>query len=165
MDLESSQTAGRQSIPVPAPYTISTVRERLDVDAIHAFLVRSDWSPGIPRALVERAIAASLCFGLFHREADREAQVGFARMVTDAATFGYLCDVYVLEAHRGRGLGKALVAAVMNHPDLQGLRRTMLVTASAHGVYARFGFAAPAHPERVMEIMRPDIYRSRPEAH
>ncbi len=145
----------RHDQAVPAPYVIEAGRDRLDVTAIHAFLSRSAWSPGIPIAVVERAIAGSLCFGVFCLA----EQVGFARVITDAATFAYLCDVYVLEGHRGLGLGKALVAAALAHRDLQGLRRVMLATADAHGVYARYGFAAPAHPERLMEILRADLYR------
>jgi len=128
-------------------YEISTDSARLDVDAIHAFLTRSYWSPGIPRATVARAIANSLCFGAFWQG----QQVGFARVVTDRTTFAYLCDVYVLEAHRGHGLAKQLMDRVMKHPDLQGLRRMMLVTSDAHGLYARHGFAASRHPERIME--------------
>ena len=135
-------------------YSITTDPERLDIDAIHAFLSRSFWAEGIPRDLVAKAIAHSLCFGLF----DGAAQVAFARVVTDRATFAYLCDVYVLESHRGRGLGKWLIETVMDHPDLQGLRRFQLVTRDAHGLYARHGFAAPRHPERQMEIFRHGMY-------
>lgn len=136
-------------------YEITTDRARLDVDAIHAFLAQSYWSPGIPRALVERALAGSLCIGAL---ADG-AQVGFARVVTDRATFAYLADVYVLEAHRGRGLAKRLMEAVVAHPDLQGLRRMMLATRDAHGLYAQFGFAPLSAPDRLMEVLRPDVYR------
>jgi GNAT superfamily N-acetyltransferase len=135
-------------------YRITTDREQLDLDAIHAFLSRSFWAEGIPRETVATSIANSLCFGLF----DGANQVGFARVVTDRATYGYLCDVYVLETHRGLGLGKWLIEAVMAHPDLQGLRRFQLVTRDAHGLYSRHGFAAPAHPERVMEIFRHGMY-------
>jgi len=138
-------------------YSITTDPGRLDIDAIHAFLSRSFWAEGIPRDLVVKAIAHSLCFGLF----DGAAQVAFARVVTDRATFAYLCDVYVLESHRGRGLGKWLIETVMKHPDLQGLRRFQLVTRDAHGLYARHGFAAPQHPERQMEIFRHGMYMTR----
>jgi GNAT superfamily N-acetyltransferase len=137
-------------------YSITTDRERLDVDAIHAFLSRSFWSEGIPKETVARAIANSLCFGLF----DDTAQVGFARVVTDRATFAYLCDVYVLETHRGLGLGKWLIETVMGHPDLQGLRRFQLVTRDAHGLYRRHGFETPGHPERHMEIFRHGMYKN-----
>ena len=135
-------------------YEISTDPARFDVDAIHAYLTQSYWSPGIPRATVARAIANSLCFGVFWQG----QQVGFARMVTDKTTFAYLCDVYVLEAHRGRGLSKQLMAHVMKHPDLQGLRRMMLATRDAHGLYAQYGFTPLAAPDRIMEILKPDIY-------
>lgn len=135
-------------------YEISTDSARLDVDAIHAFLTRSYWSPGIPRATVARAIANSLCFGVFWQG----QQVGFARVVTDRTTFAYLCDVYVLEPHRGHGLAKQLMDRVMKHPDLQGLRRMMLATLDAHGLYAQFGFTALGAPDRIMEVLKPDIY-------
>ena len=137
-------------------YEISTDSARLDVDAIHAFLTRSYWSPGIPRATVARAIANSLCFGAFWQG----QQVGFARVVTDRTTFAYLCDVYVLEAHRGHGLAKQLMDRVMKHPDLQGLRRMMLATLDAHGLYAQFGFTALGAPDRIMEVLKPNIYLS-----
>jgi GNAT superfamily N-acetyltransferase len=137
-------------------YEISTDPARLDVDAIHAFLTQSYWSPGIPRATVARAIASSLCFGVFCRG----QQVGFARMVTDKTTFAYLCDVYVLEAHRGRGVSKQLMDYIMKHPDLQGLRRMMLATRDAHGLYAQFGFTPLSAPDRIMEVLKPNIYLS-----
>jgi GNAT superfamily N-acetyltransferase len=137
-------------------YEISTDTARLDVDAIHAFLTQSYWSPGIPRATVARAIANSLCFGVFWQG----QQVGFARMVTDKTTFAYLCDVYVLEAHRGRGVSKQLMDFVMKHPDLQGLRRMMLATRDAHGLYTQFGFTPLTAPDRIMEIVKPNIYLS-----
>lgn len=128
-------------------YEISTDRDRLDVDYIHAFLTTSYWSPGVSREVVERAIAGSLCFGLY---APGGGQAGFGRVVTDRATYAYLADVFVGEEHRGRGLGVWLVRTVLEHPDLQGLRRWALATADAHALYARFGFTAPAHPERFM---------------
>ena len=138
-------------------YSITTERDRLDLDAIHAFISRSFWAEGIPKETMARAIANSLCFGLF----DGANQVGFARVVTDRATYGYLCDVYVLESHRARGLGKWLMEAVMAHPDLQGLRRFQLVTRDAHGLYERHGFDTPADPERHMEIFRHGMYLER----
>ena len=137
-------------------YEISTDRARFDVDAIHAFLTQSYWSPGIPRATVARAIGNSLCFGVFWQG----QQVGFARMVTDKTTFAYLCDVYVLEAHRGRGVSKQLMNYIMKHPDLQGLRRMMLATRDAHGLYAQFGFTPLSAPDRIMEVLKPNIYLS-----
>jgi len=135
-------------------YTITTDRSRLDVAAIHAFLTRSYWSPGVPLAVVERAIANSLSFGILRGE----EQVGFARVITDKATFAYLADVYVLEPHRGKGLSKRLIEAIQAHEDLQGLRRFMLVTKDAHGLYAQFGFKELAHPSRMMEKVHPDVY-------
>lgn len=136
---------------------ISTERSELDVDLIHRFLSRETyWSKGIPRATVEQAIAGSLCFGGYLAGA---GQVAFARVITDGATFGYLADVFVLPAHRGRGYSKQLMAAVMAHPQLQGLRRFLLATSDAHRLYAQFGFGAPAWPQTLMEILRPDIYQ------
>lgn len=130
-------------------YTLSTDKSLLDVDAIHHFLsTQSYWAKHIPRALVERAIDHSICLGLYHGD----AQVGFARVITDQATFGYLADVYVLDDHRGRGLSKWMMEAIMAHPDLQGLRRFMLATLDAHGLYARFGFTPVEKPERLMQI-------------
>ena len=129
-------------------YDISTDPGRLQLDAIHAYLTRSYWSPGIPRDVVARAIANSMCFGLYQGE----SQVGFARVVTDKASFAYLADVYVLEAHRGQGLSKRLVGEILAHPELQGLRRFLLATADAHGLYAQFGFNALARPQNMMEL-------------
>jgi len=133
---------------------ISTDRATLDVATIHRFLQGSYWARNIPHAAVERSIRNSLCFGMY----EGDAQVGFARVVTDRATFAYLADVFVLDEHRGRGLGKWLIECVLEHPDLQGLRRFSLATQDAHGLYQRFGFQTPAHPERLMEIVRTDAY-------
>jgi GNAT superfamily N-acetyltransferase len=108
----------------------------------------------LPRGVLERAIANSLCFGMY--ESDR--QIGFARVVTDAATFGYLADVFIIASHRGRGLGRRLMDGIMAHPDLQGLRRFMLATRDAHGLYRQFGFTAPMRPEVLMEKHDPDVY-------
>lgn len=135
-------------------YEISTDPVRFDVTAIHAFLTQSYWSPGVPRNTIERAIAHSLCFGAFWQG----QQVGFARMVTDKATFAYLCDVYVLEEHRGRGLAQELMNHIVRHPDLQGLRRMMLATRDAHGLYAKYGFKPLAAPDLMMEVHRPNVY-------
>ncbi|MCE2915847.1 MAG: GNAT family N-acetyltransferase [Rubrivivax sp.] len=137
------------------PYEVTTAPERFDLDAIHAYLSRSYWSPGIPRERVERAIRHSLGFALLHHGPEGTQQVGFARVVSDRTSFAYLCDVYVLESHQGRGLGKRLIAAVAAHPDLQGLRRFMLATSDAHGLYAHFGFKPLGRPERIMEILDP----------
>ena len=127
---------------------MSTDKSRLQLPAIHAYLTRSYWSPGIPPDVVARAIANSMCFGIYLGD----AQVGFARVVTDKASFAYLADVYVLEEHRGQGLSKRLVETIQAHPELQGLRRFLLATQDAHGLYAQFGFASPARPENLMEM-------------
>ncbi|MCM2257031.1 MAG: GNAT family N-acetyltransferase [Vicinamibacteria bacterium] len=129
----------------------------VDVDAVHAYLTRSYWAQGIPRETVARAVAGSLCFSL--KLAGR--QVGFARVVTDRATFAYLADVYVLEEFRGRGWARRLMEVVVGHPDLQGLRRFVLITRDAHGLYARFGFTPLARPEGYMEVARPGLYLGR----
>lgn len=138
------------------PYTITSDPQRIDVDAVHAYLSRSYWAENIPRATVASSIAGSLCFSLFHAE----RQIGFARVVSDGATFAYLCDVYVLEAYRGQGLGKWLMAELMSHPRLQGLRRFLLATRDAHGLYAQFGFTPTAKPASLMEISKPNFYAS-----
>jgi GNAT superfamily N-acetyltransferase len=126
----------------------STDPRRLDIDMIHDFLAReSYWVPGIRRELVERAIERSICFGAY----DGARQLAFARVITDGAGFAWLADVFVVGAERGAGLGKRLVAFAMTHPDLQRIRRFMLATRDAHGLYTQFGFAPLAHPERLME--------------
>lgn len=135
-------------------YEITSDVSRFDIGAIHAFLSSSYWSPGIPRSTLERAISNSICLGILWRE----QQVGFARVVTDRATFAYLADVYVLPEHRGKGLAQQLMEVVVQHPELQGLRRMLLATRDAHGLYAKFGFKALASPDRMMEIHRPDVY-------
>jgi GNAT superfamily N-acetyltransferase len=138
-------------------YSISCDRDKLDLGVVHGFLSTSYWSPGLPIDVLRRAIAGSLCFGLYHGN----AQVGFARVVTDKATFAYLCDVFVLEEHRGKKLGRWLMESVASHPDLQGLRRFVLVTRDAHGLYDQFGFRPLSRPEGYMELHRPDIYSGR----
>ena len=137
-------------------YEFSTDKGRLDVATIHGYLTQSYWSPGIPRAIVERAIDGSLCFGIYYHS----SQIGFARIITDKATFAYLADVFILEAHRGKGLSKRLMELIISHPDLGGLRRFMLGTKDAHGLYRKFGFTKLADPFRVMEMFRPDVYKS-----
>jgi len=136
-------------------FTVSTDPARLDVDAVHAYLTASYWAEGIPRETVEQSLRGSLCFGLY----EGERQIGLARVITDEATFAYLCDVYVLPERRGLGLGKCLMACVMAHPDLQGLRRFYLVTRDAHELYRPFGFTEIQNPERHMEIARPGLYK------
>jgi GNAT superfamily N-acetyltransferase len=140
------------------PYELTTDTSRFDLDAIHAFLSGTYWAPGIPRSVVERAMANSLCFGLLHSG----QQVGFARVITDRATFAYLADVYVLPEHRGRGLSRAMMDRICEHPELQGLRRMLLATRDAHGLYRRYGFQPLASPENFMEIHRPNVYRDDP---
>ena len=138
---------------------ISTDRARMDVALIHRYLSEeSYWAQGIPREIVERSIEHSLCFGAF----DGDAQIGFARVITDYATFGYLADVFVLDSHRGRGVSKEIMRTVMTHPELQQLRRWQLVTRDAHGLYAQFGFAALDAPERHMFIAKKNAYVTPP---
>jgi GNAT superfamily N-acetyltransferase len=139
-------------------YTLSSDPTKLDVVAMHAYLSRSYWSPGIPLEIVAAAARNSLCFGLYDAQGK---QVGLARVVTDHATFAYLCDVYVLEEHRGKGLGKWMVETVCAHPALTGARRVMLGTRDAHELYRRHGFAAPPNDGVLMQILRPDMYRQR----
>src|SRR5690349_5640688 len=139
-------------------YTVSDDPSKLDVKAMHAYLRRSYWSEDIPLEIVERAARNSLCIGVYDASG---AQVGLARFVSDYATFAYVCDVYVLEEHRGRGLSKAMMAMASSHPKLQGLRRQMLVTLDAHGLYEQFGFKPIVNQERFMERVVPDIYRKR----
>ena len=136
-------------------YELTFDPPRIDVVAAHAYLARSYWSPGIPFATVQRAVANSFCIAVLHKG----EQVGFARLVTDKATFAYLADVYILEGHRGKGLSKAMIAALQTHPDLQGLRRWLLFTLDAHGLYDQMGWTPLAHPERGMERLSQDIYQ------
>ncbi|CAM2063959.1 GNAT family N-acetyltransferase [Sulfidibacter corallicola] len=136
---------------------ITTDLRDIDLQAVHAYLTRSAWSPGISLDRVEKAAQNSVCFGLL----DGNQTIGFARMVTDRATFAYLCDVYILEAYRGRGLSKWLMETVMNDPEFKDLRRVVLCTSTAHGLYHQFGFASLAKPEIYMEIHRPDVYQPR----
>jgi GNAT superfamily N-acetyltransferase len=129
---------------------ITTERTRLDVEMIHRFLSEeSYWAKGIARGVVERAIENSFCFGAY----DGGKQVGFTRVITDFATFAYIADVFVLPSHRGRGVSKAIMAAIREHPRLQRLRRWLLVTRDAHGLYAQFGFKELRNPQRHMEIL------------
>ncbi|HLZ78429.1 MAG TPA: GNAT family N-acetyltransferase [Sphingomonas sp.] len=136
-------------------WTLSFDPDALDLDVIHGFLTTSYWSPGIPRETVARAIRGSLCVGAYRDG----RQIGFARVVSDRATFAYLADVFVLEEARGQGIGRAMVRALMEHTQLQGLRRWFLATLDAHGVYEALGWQPIAHPERLLEITVPDIYR------
>ncbi len=137
-------------------YEISTDRGRLDVALIHDFLRSSDWARGIGRAVVERSIEHSLCFGAYLGG----RQVGFARVITDFAALAYVADVFVVPEHRGRGISKLLMRAILAHPELQQLRRFLLATRDAHGLYRQFGFQPLAHPEHFMTIHKPDAYRN-----
>lgn len=142
-------------MPQPQTVLISTDKALLDLDLIHRFLSEeAPWSRGIPRELVARAIAGSLCFGAY----EHGRQIGFARVISDGATFAYLADVFVLPAQRGRGISNGLMAAVMAHPELQGLRRFMLATSTAPQLYAQYGFMPCARPEIFMEKVDAEVY-------
>jgi GNAT superfamily N-acetyltransferase/uncharacterized damage-inducible protein DinB len=142
----------RHEVARRGDFLVSTDLALLDLPLIHDFLAnRSYWAAGRPAEVVRRSLDDSLCFGLY----ERHRQVGLARVVTDRATFAWLCDVFVLEEYRGRGLSKWLLECVMAHPDLQGLRRFLLATLDAHGLYRRFGFAPLAEPARYLEVFRP----------
>ncbi|MEV6288176.1 GNAT family N-acetyltransferase [Kribbella sp. NPDC051770] len=123
--------------------------ERLDLDVMHGYLRTSYWSPGVPREVVEKAVANSLCVGVYAADG---AQVAFARAVTDRATFAWIADVFVVESARGHGLGRFVVSTLLEHPELQGLRRTMLATADAHTLYESYGFTALEKPDRFLHI-------------
>jgi GNAT superfamily N-acetyltransferase len=135
-------------------FEISTDPARIDVGMVHEFLTNCYWAKGIPAETVRRSMENSTCFGVYHGK----QQVGFARVVSDLATFAYLADVFILPPFRGRGLSKWLLECIMAHPDLQGMRRWMLATRDAHALYARYGFTQVKAPERWMELHRPDIY-------
>lgn len=138
-------------------YEIKTDVAVFDLVRVHGWLSNDAyWSPGIPLQVVEKAFSNSLAFGVFHAS---QGQVGVARMITDQATFAYLADVYIDRQHRGQGLGKWLIAAIMTHPALQGLRRMMLATSDMHALYREFGFGELAKPELLMEQVNPDVYR------
>lgn len=135
---------------------ISSNTADMDLNVIHHFLTNSYWAKGISFELVERAVQHSLCFGVF---TDNNEQVGFARMITDRTSFAYLADVFIIDDYRGKGLSKWLMQEIMRHPDLQGLRRMVLVTADAHGLYEQVGFKPLAKPEGYMELWRPHVYQ------
>ena len=138
-------------------YVFSDDPHKIDVIRIHKYLsTQSYWAQHSPLETVQRSIANSTCFGIYKEE----KQVGFARWITDKATFGYLADVYVEEAHRGQGLSKKLMSLMLFHPDLQGLRRYMLATQDAHGLYEQFGFKPLEHPESLMAVVLKDLYKS-----
>lgn len=136
-------------------FLISTDKRKLDIDSIHEFLsTKAYWSLNIPKETVRKSIENSLCFGLY----DGEKQVGFARVISDFATIAYLGDVYVLEEYRGHGLSKWLMETVMSHPQLQGLRRWILLTGDAHGLYRKFGWTDIADPSLWMELHNRNVY-------
>lgn len=135
-------------------FEITTDPARINVAAVHRFLTGSYWAKGIPLETVECSIQHSLCFGVYKGW----EQAGFARVITDRATFAYLADVFVMEPYRGRGLSRWLMECITAHPDLQGLRRWMLATRDAHGLYKKFGFRELKAPERWMERHDPEIY-------
>jgi len=138
-------------------YLITTDPARFDLDVIHGYLTACYWAEGIPRETVQRSIEGALCFGLFAGD----KQVGFARVITDQATYAYLADVFILEPHRGRGLSKWMMQCILSDPRLQGLRRWSLVTRDAHGLYEQFGFTALENPQRYMERIFRDVYKKK----
>tara|TARA_R110002072_G_C7825936_1_gene523756 strand:+ start:540 stop:971 length:432 start_codon:yes stop_codon:yes gene_type:complete len=137
-------------------FRISSNNDDMDLAAIHDFISESYWAKGIPKGTLGKAINNSICFGVFDSSGK---QVGFARAITDKATYAYLADVYVLEEHRGKGLSRWLMSEVVSHPELQGLRRVTLATLDAHGLYEKFGFQPLAKPEIFMEAWNPDVYK------
>lgn len=136
-------------------YTISTDKGKIDAIYVHQFLCQSYWAQNIPVDVVRRSIEGSLCFAVF----DRQQQIGFARVITDGATFAYLADVFIDELYRGKGLSKWLMEIIINYPSLQGLRRFMLATRDAHGLYSQFGFSALTNAERWMQVHNPEAYK------
>jgi GNAT superfamily N-acetyltransferase len=138
-------------------YTITTNRAAFSIEYIHRYLsTQSYWAEGIPLQTVQKSVEGSLSFGVFCND----QMMGFARVITDKATFAYLADVFIDESFRGKGLSKWLMEVIMGHPDLQGLRRFMLATRDAHGLYSQYGFTGITNPERLMQIVRPDIYKT-----
>ena len=139
-------------------FLISTDPARFDLDVIHNFLTNSYWAKGVPRETVARSIEHALCFGVYDGSG---AQVAFARVMSDFATVAYIGDVFVLESHRGQGLGKWMMQSIVQHPALQGLRRWILTTRDAHGLYSQVGFTPVKFPERYMELQDPHVYEIR----
>ena len=138
-------------------YVISTDKSRLDLTVIHNFLKTSYWAAGIPLEVLRRSIEHSLSFGLYKED----KQIGYARVITDYATFAYLGDVFIVEPFRGQGLSKWLMEVVVTHPELQGFRRWLLLTKDAHGLYKKVDFTGVATPERYMERFFPDVYEGK----
>ncbi|EPP5774599.1 GNAT family N-acetyltransferase [Vibrio cholerae] len=137
-------------------FEISTDNNRLNFEVIYEFITQSYWAADIPKATLEKAISNSFCFGVYDSIGH---QVGFARLITDKSTFAYLADVFIIESQRGKGLSKRLVETIVTHPELQGLRRMVLATRDAHGLYAQYGFKPVENPEILMQIWQPNIYR------
>lgn len=133
--------------PNPAAHLVVTGYENMDMRAVHALLTEAYWSKGVAFEVVDQAARHSLCFGVIRES----RQIGFARVVTDKATFAYLADVYVHEAHRKQGLARMLLDAIFQHPDLQGLRNFLLFTRDAHGLYKKYGFSPLGDATRLME--------------
>ncbi len=138
-------------------FQISTNKNKINIEYVHQFLSHSYWAENIPVAIVKKSIENSMCFGVY----ENNKQVGFARVVTDHATFGYLADVFIDENYRGKGLSKWLMEIIMGHPELQGFRSWQLATRDAHGLYAQFGFKPLQNPERLMRIVIEDIYKKK----
>ena len=136
-------------------FSISTDKSKIDVHHVHRFLSSSYWAENIPFEVVQRSVDGSLCFGVYHIE----KQIGLARVITDEATFAYLCDVFIEEAYRGKGLSKWLMEVILAYPGLQGLRRFMLATKDAHNLYRQFGFIELTFTDRWMQIHWPDVYK------
>ena len=137
-------------------YFISTDKSKIDIEYVHGFLSQSYWSPGVPIKVVKKAMKGSLCFGVYYQD----KQIGYARIVTDRATFAYLADVFIDENYRGKGLGKWLVEAILAHPHLRGLRRILLAIKDAHKLYEQCGFTSVSNPERYM-VYNPTAYKSK----
>ena len=136
-------------------YVLSTDKSKIDLNTVHNFLSRSYWAEDIPIETVQRSIENSLSFAIYQQE----MLVGFARVISDFATFAYLADVFILPDHRGKGLSKWLIQTIIEHPQLQGLRRFTLATRDAHSLYAQFGFTVFDRPERWMQKHNPEVYR------
>ena len=136
-------------------YLLSTDKSKIDVEAVHHFLSHSYWAQNIPVEVVQKSIDNSLCFAIYHQQ----RLIGFARAISDFATFAYLADVFILPGERGKGLSKWLMEIIMDHPQLRGLRRFTLATRDAHGLYAQFGFTPFDKPERWMQKHDPEVYK------
>jgi GNAT superfamily N-acetyltransferase len=158
MSFETTTTA-RLETPVREfrqnEFVISTDRERLDVGMVHVFLTTSPWAKGISRETVERALQTSFCFGVYQGK----QQIGFARVITDFATFAYVCDFFISESHRGRGLAKWLISSILECPEIKLLQRTCIVTAEAHGLYRQMGFMSAQRPDAYLELINKDAYK------